>query len=110
MSTITPARLRLAVRSEAFTLGYMTALDPRIMLRSDADRANDLIVDHPGQPADYPIRTARPGRGWAGGTSWAMPICARTTSERRMARTPSTWTSTCSRTCEGEASFAFAWL
>jgi hypothetical protein len=31
----------------------MTALDPRIILRIHADRANDLIVDHPGQPADY---------------------------------------------------------
>ena len=29
----------------------MTAEDTRIMLR--ADGANDQIVDHPGQPADY---------------------------------------------------------
>lgn len=31
----------------------MAKLDPRIMLRIDKNRANDLIVDHPGQPADY---------------------------------------------------------
>jgi hypothetical protein len=31
----------------------MTALDPRVMLRIDTDRSNDLIVDHSGQPADY---------------------------------------------------------
>jgi len=31
----------------------MTALDPRIMVRINADRADDLIVDHSGPPADY---------------------------------------------------------
>jgi hypothetical protein len=39
----------------------MAKLDPRIMLRIDNVREHDLVVDHPGQPADYVH---------SGGTTW----------------------------------------
>jgi hypothetical protein len=57
----------------------MTTPDPRIVLRRGASRDDDLVVEHPGQPADY-VHTD--GTAWTWQGRWALVGGVRDVHER----------------------------